>query len=147
MSRGASFVFQTDSDGQTEPNDFFSFWDRRATLDAQIGKRINRGDGLSRVFVSFVLRIVLFVTLRVYTKDANTPFRLVKRDTLQEFLAFCPSDFQICNALMSGWLVKNKKRVAWFPVHFYVRRGGEQSINMKKIVKLGVETFFRFVKL
>jgi len=150
INRGASYVFQTDSDGQTDPNDFYQFWERREHreyCDAQIGKRFNRGDGLSRVFVSLVLRLVVFVTLRVNTKDSNTPFRLIKAHVLQEFLNFCPKDFQICNALMSGWLVKNKKRVAWFPVHFYARRGGEQSINMRKIVKLGFETFLRFLKI
>ena len=41
----ADWVFQTDSDGQTNPNEFEGFWGLRNRYDAIIGNRPDRGDG------------------------------------------------------------------------------------------------------
>lgn len=41
----ADYIFQTDSDGQTDPAEFEKFWKEKEKYDAVIGKRIVRGDG------------------------------------------------------------------------------------------------------
>ena len=45
IKNGADYVFQTDSDGQTNPAEFDAFWDERKNYDAVIGHRNERGDG------------------------------------------------------------------------------------------------------
>ena len=45
IAQGADYIFQTDSDRQTLPSEFESFWKRREKYDAVIGKRPIRGDG------------------------------------------------------------------------------------------------------
>lgn len=42
ISHGADYVFQTDSDGQTLPEEFPAFWDLRREYDAIFGCRSNR---------------------------------------------------------------------------------------------------------
>ena len=39
----ADYIFQTDSDGQTNPDEFEAFWKKRNTYDAIIGNRKVRG--------------------------------------------------------------------------------------------------------
>mgnify|MGYP003300568140 CR=1 FL=1 len=69
----ADYIFQTDSDGQTKASEFWDFWNEREEYDAIIGNRNNRKDGLSRIFVTKVLRIILFLIFGCFIIDANTP--------------------------------------------------------------------------
>ena len=41
----ADYVFQTDSDGQTNPEEFGSLWEERGNYDAIFGNRTARKDG------------------------------------------------------------------------------------------------------
>ena len=65
IDNNAAYVFQTDSDGQTDSKEFEQFWDLRHEYDAIIGKRVVRGDGKYRKFVEDVacllLRIIFVV--------------------------------------------------------------------------------------
>ena len=49
LEAGADYVFQTDSDGQTLPEEFGEFWRQRAGYDLVIGHRAHRQDGFSRL--------------------------------------------------------------------------------------------------
>lgn len=60
VDHGADYVFQTDSDGQTLPEEFWPLWENRQRGGLLIGQRKGREDGISRVFVTRVLRLVLF---------------------------------------------------------------------------------------
>ena len=63
IEKGADWIFQTDSDGQTLPDEFDAFWNDRVTYDIVMGNRIKRGDGLGRKLVENVLRIYLKIFL------------------------------------------------------------------------------------
>ena len=60
MNNGADYIFQTDSDGQTLPEEFWQMWENRGKFDFQIGTRGGRQDGASRVFVTKTLRRVVW---------------------------------------------------------------------------------------
>ena len=46
-------------------------------------------------------------------------------------------DFFLSNVLLSVLLVKNKDNVKFVPITFRPRQGGKNSINMKRIFKIG----------
>ena len=50
------FVFQTDSDRQHTPEDFWALWAVRETADFVFGVRASRADGLLRIAVSGTMR-------------------------------------------------------------------------------------------
>ncbi len=52
LEQNADYIFQTDSDGQTLPEEFYGFWELRDKYSAVIGYRNHRKDGFSRVFVT-----------------------------------------------------------------------------------------------
>ena len=62
IEHGANWIFQTDSDGQTNPDEFEQFWKNKNEYDAIIGNRTVRGDGNDRKFVEnvvcFLLRVI-----------------------------------------------------------------------------------------
>lgn len=137
LKEGADYIFQTDSDGQTLPEEFWPFWEQREAYDMIIGNRKDRQDGLSRVFVTKTLKFILWLYFRVNIKDANTPFRLMKASTLQEQITFIPKDHNLSNVLLSALYAKRKLAVKYLPITFRPRQGGVNSINMKKIIRIG----------
>lgn len=137
LKHGADFVFQTDSDGQTLPSEFEQFWQQREAYDMIIGWRNNRQDGKSRIFVTRILRLVIRICFGVSIKDANTPFRLMKADILRTYIDLIPKDFNLSNVVLSVIYAKKGCRVKYLPITFRPRQGGINSINMKKIFKIG----------
>lgn len=147
IDAGADFVFQTDSDGQTLPEEFWPFWERRSKYDMIIGHRRGRQDGVSRIFVTKTLKLVLRICFHVSITDANTPFRLMKADILKEQLPLIPKDHNLSNVLLSVIYAKKKLSVKFLPVTFRPRQGGVNSINLKKIFKIGRKAFTDFRQL
>jgi len=137
IKEGADYIFQTDSDGQTLPEEFWQFWEDRKNNDMIIGYRKGRQDGFSRVFVTKTLKLVLQLVFRVNIKDANTPFRLMESKTLQENIKLIPENYNLSNVIISVIYAKKHKKVKYVPITFRPRQGGVNSINMKKIFRIG----------
>lgn len=147
LENGADYLFQTDSDGQTKADEFWSFWKYRNDYDMVIGHRNNRQDGISRIFVTKTLKLVLRVCFGVTVIDANTPFRLLEAKTLHENIALIPKDFNLSNVILSVIYVKKNLRVKFIPITFRSRQGGKNSINLLKIVKIGIQALLDFRKI
>lgn len=147
VEAGADYVFQTDSDGQTLAEEFPEFWKRRNEGDMIIGHRNHREDGWGRVAVTKVLKLVIGLIFHVNVTDANTPYRLMQADALKKVLPIIPKDYNLSNVLVSVIFVKKDMGVKFLPITFRPRQGGVNSINVKKIFKLGVRALSDFYKL
>ena len=147
LEQGADYIFQTDSDGQTIPEEFEQFWEQREQYDMLIGWRNHREDGFSRVLVTKVLKLVIQLCFRVSITDANTPFRLMKASTLQKYIGLVPKDFNLSNVILSVLFVKKNCRVQFIPITFRPRQGGVNSINIRKIIKIGRNAWGDFRKI
>ena len=143
----ADYVFQTDSDGQTLPSEFKQFWDLRDD-GILIGYRKNRQDGFSRILVTKVLKGVLKVIFGLNVTDANTPYRLMRREYLEKYLPKIPEKFNLANVMLTVLFLHYKEKVQFMPITFRPRQGGENSINFKKITKIGIQAIkdFRVIK-
>ena len=144
LEHGADYIFQTDSDGQTLPSEFEAFWEQRSLYDMVIGWRKGREDGASRVFTTKVLKLVIKVCFGVTVTDANTPFRLMKASTLQEQIKLVPKDFNLSNVIITVIYTKKGLGVKYMPITFRPRQGGVNSINLKKIFKIGKQALKDF---
>lgn len=147
LDQGAEYVFQTDSDGQTVPEEFSRLWNRRKKYDVVMGHRKNRKDGFSRIVVTKVLKFVLWVIFRLNITDANTPYRLMRRETLEKYIARVPEKFNLSNVLLTVLFTKGKEKVAFVPITFRPRQGGVNSINIPKIIKIGIQALKDFYAL
>ena len=145
LENGADYVFQTDSDGQTLPSEFEPFWIAKSKYDVSIGYRNKRRDGLSRVFVTKILRLVVYLCFRVYVLDANTPYRLMSATTLRDNLKYIPDDFFLTNVALAAIYKKRRQKVHFIPISFRPRQGGRNSINLIKIIKVGFSSIRSFI--
>lgn len=144
LNCGADYIFQTDSDGQTDPEEFWKMYENRHQYDFQIGYRKGRQDGFSRVFVTKTLRFVVWMMFGEWVTDANTPFRLMSREKLQAIMNVIPEDYFLCNVLIATIAKKWKYRMQFYPITFKPRQGGVNSINLNRIIRIGFKALRDF---
>lgn len=147
ISQDADYIFQTDSDGQTNPDEFEQFWENRKQYDAIIGNRVVRGDGKDRKFVENTVCFLLKMIFGVKVEDANAPFRLMKTSLVAKYINKLPKDFNIPNIMFTTYFVYHNEKVKFIPITFKPRQGGVNSINPKKIIKIGWKAVGDFRKL
>lgn len=131
------YIFQTDSDGQTNPEEFIGFWDERALYDGIFGNRTVRGDGKSRAMVERVVCLLVKLFFNVTVPDANAPFRLMKTSVVAKYIDRLPKDYNIPNIMMTTFFVRYHEKVCFKEISFKPRQGGVNSINLKKIFAIG----------
>jgi len=149
IKQGADYVFQTDSDGQTNPDEFDAFWQLRSAYKGIFGHRQVRGDGKSRAFVEKVVCALVKHYFKVKVPDANAPFRLMNTQTLKKYLYKLPPDYNLPNIMMTAYFARYGEEITFKVVTFKPRQGGVNSINIKRIVKIGwnaLADFRRFRK-
>lgn len=144
IRQGADFIFQTDSDGQTDPAEFEAFWNMRSRYDAILGNRQIRGDGKSRAFVEHVVCFLLKLYFGVKVPDANAPFRLMKSDLVKKYLYKLPKNYNLPNIMMTTYFAYYREKVSFKTITFKPRQGGVNSINIAKIIKIGWNALYDF---
>ncbi len=147
IKNNIDYVFQTDSDGQTDPAEFAAFWQLRGEYDGIFGHRNVRGDGKARAFVEHVVCFLLRLYFGVKVPDANAPFRLMKVGVVKRYLYKMESDYNLPNIMMTTYFVHYKERCTFRTLSFKPRQGGVNSINIPKIVKIGWKALGDFHKL
>ena len=139
-----TWIFQTDSDGQARSEDFDRAWEVRKDHDFIFGYRPSRGDGLARLVISRVLRLVIYFVFRVHVPDANVPFRLMKADRLEPQLRHVSEVIFLANALLTVVLQANAP-IHWISITFQPRRGGQPSVSLPKFFKVGLKVTKEFM--
>lgn len=140
----ADWIFQTDSDGQTNPKEFEGFWNEREKYDILLGNRTVRGDGKQRAFVEKTVCRLLKFYFKVKVPDANAPFRLMKSSVVKKYIGKLPYDYNLPNIMLTAYFVHNKEKVTFKEISFKPRQGGVNSINIPKIVKIGYKALSDF---
>lgn len=147
IKNGADWIFQTDSDGQTLPAEFAEFWNLRETNDIIMGNRVKRGDGAGRKFIENILRMYLKLFFGVMVPDANAPFRLMKSEIVNKYIGLMPNDFNLPNAILAACFSRYKENVTYRVVTFQPRQGGKNYMNIKRIVRIGIDSIKNFAQI
>lgn len=142
----ADYIFQTDSDGQTDPKEFPKFWKQRKTFDAVLGNRVVRGDGKSRKFIEKTLCFILKIIFGVKLKDANAPYRLMNTSIVNKYVHKFNEDYNLPNVMLSTYFKYYNEKMNYETITFKPRQGGVNSINIKKIIKIGWKALSDFKK-
>lgn len=140
IKMGADYIFQTDSDGQTVPEEFYAFWNLRKDYDAIIGSRPNRKDGIFRLFVEKVLCSILLLIFGVRISDSNAPFRLMRRELLDKYIRRLPEDYFLPNVMLTTFFSYYNEKIKFINITFECRKAGNNSINISKIVRIGINS-------
>ena len=145
----ADYIFQTDSDGQTNPDEFPLFWENRIKYDGLFGNRTVRGDGKVRAFIEKVVCLLIRFFFGVKVPDANAPFRLMRTETVKKYLYNLPFEYNIPNIMITVFYVYYQEKTGFFPISFKPRQNGTTSVNIINIIKIGqraLKDFSRFRK-
>ena len=149
IKQGADYIFQTDSDGQTNPDEFEEFWKLRKSYAGIFGYRKIRGDGKDRAFVEKTVCFLLKLYFGIKVPDANAPFRLMRADTVKKYLYMLPPDYNIPNIMITTYFSYFKENMTFKIISFKPRQGGINSINFLRICRIGkqaLKDFRRFKK-
>ncbi len=144
IREGADFVFQTDSDGQTDPTEFDAFWQKRNEHMAVLGWRNRRGDGKLRILVGRVVCLLLRCYFGVKVPDANAPFRLMRASLVAKYLDRLPKDYNIPNIMLTTYFAYYKEDIVFEKISFKPRQGGINSLNLPKIAAIGIRALADF---
>lgn len=138
------YIFQTDSDGQTDPAEFEAFWNLRNHYDVILGYRPLRGDGKLRAYIEHIVCFLLKLYFDVNVPDANAPFRLMKTDVVKKYLYKLPKLYNLPNIMMTTYFIHYGERVYFMPISFMARKKGKNSVNMPRIIKTGWKALYDF---
>ncbi|MFZ5565301.1 MAG: glycosyltransferase, partial [Thermodesulfobacteriota bacterium] len=129
VQAGAQWVFQIDSDGQCDPALFETFWNARSRAPVHYGVRRAREDGWIRRLISRALTVLVFLLSSRWVRDANVPYRLMRRDALEPALKQIPRDFRLANALLA-LLHQENPGIEWHVIPFHRRTGRQLPVDL-----------------
>jgi dolichol-phosphate mannosyltransferase len=142
------WIFQTDSDRQHLPADFWRLWNLRENADFVFGRRLARADGLFRRLVTSGLRLSILVLFQTWIRDANCPFKLMRREPLRAVLARIPAGVFIPMVMVSILAHKLDFRIAHAGVTHLPRAGGAGSLRgVLRWARIGATCFAQVVLL
>ena len=146
INKGADYIFQTDSDGQTNPDEFKDFWAAKNKYTVVLGQRTARGDGKQRAFVEKVVCFLLRIYFGVKVPDANAPFRLMKANVVDKYIDNFEEDYALPNIILTMYFAYHKDKLTFKEISFKPRQGGVNSIDIRKIFKIGWKSLSDFRK-
>lgn len=146
IKNNIDYIFQTDSDGQTNPDEFHAFWEVRNEYNGIFGNRTVRGDGNDRAFVEKVVCSLLHLFFGVKVPDANAPFRLLKTDVVKKYLYRMAPDYNLPNIMITTYFAFYNEKITFKEITFKPRQAGTNSINIPRIVKIGWNALGDFAK-
>ena len=130
------YIFQTDSDNQIKPSEFWRLWERREQSPLVLGVRQDRNDAAHRLAVMRILKGFNLLIFGTRIRDANAPFRLMRTTFLQGALRQFPRDVFAPNIFLSLIAAKSPVAVLEVPVQHFRRSTGIESLNLRKLVRI-----------
>jgi glycosyltransferase involved in cell wall biosynthesis len=140
------WVFQLDSDGQFDAKDFQRLYAERDKYDFILGFRKVRRDPLHRLFLSGVIRMINFFVFGAWVKDANCPFRLIKKETLDGLLKLFDKEAMAPNIMISVLAKRKGIKTIEIPVAHYEKKTGTASLTHWALVKFAYKGFWQLLK-
>jgi glycosyltransferase involved in cell wall biosynthesis len=122
-----------DSDRQIGLRDFARTWALADQHDAVLGVRGKRHDPWHRLLLTRVLRAWLSALVGVRARDANVPYKLVRRDVALRALELMPSQPRIPSVLLTVFLHRRGYRVVEQPVDHFARTAGQPSLRLMRL--------------
>lgn len=90
--------------------------------------------------------MMLHMIFGVKIPDSNAPFRLMKTSYVSKYITRCPRQ-NLPNVMLTVFgELQIKDKVLFLPISFRSRQGGTNSINVRKIISIGLRSLSDFRK-
>jgi dolichol-phosphate mannosyltransferase len=143
-SAGA-WILHLDSDGQFDPSELPGLWDRRDEADIVLGVRRARQDPRHRLVLTMVTRTFVSALAGRRLRDANTPFKLIRRPLMDHLAPYVPDDAFAPSILLVLGAARAGARIVEVDVTHLARPHGRSSLRLgrlgRAVVRSAVETW------
>jgi glycosyltransferase involved in cell wall biosynthesis len=128
------WIFQIDSDGQFDLEQFWELWKQRERADLVLGIRADRHDPRYRIALSRGVTVVVFLLAGRRIRDPNVPFRLYRRSLWAELRPLVPDDALIPSIFISLGAAVRRRRIVEVPVTHRPRPHGRSNLRSGKLI-------------
>ncbi len=129
------YVFLLDSDRQIPLGSFADLWDTvQSGRDGAFGVRRRREDATIRLILTRLVRLTLHLLFGVDIRDANVPFKLLRRDIWLDASPLIPSDTLAPSLFLAIHMARTGCDVASIDVPHRKRMSGVVSIRRWKLL-------------
>jgi dolichol-phosphate mannosyltransferase len=129
----SDFLFLLDSDRQIPIQSFYDLWKVRASYQAVFGIRADRHDPHYRLILTRIVRVLLFVFLRVKICDPNIPFKLIRREVWENAKQVIAPNSRTPSLLLAAFVHSRRLRVVHIVVPHIERKTGVVSLNLRNL--------------
>ncbi len=143
IKNDCDYIFQIDSDDQFYTEDIKEFLRKDFNENLIIGKRKKRKDKLIRLIITNLMKFIILIFHGVLVKDANSPFRLIRKSFLSKNINKI-EDSIIPNILLSIIAAKDKS-LRFIDVNHKERETGEVSIKKWKLFSFCLKSFSEII--
>ena len=91
--------------------------------------------------------MILRITFGVDIPDSNAPFRLMKTGTVEKYIKKMPEDYNLPNVMLTTYFSYFHEKIKFVDISFKPRQGGKNSINIKRIARIGWQALGDFNEL
>lgn len=141
-------VFFIDSDGQYTPSDFWKLYAVVDKFDMVIGRKVRRKDSFHRIVISYVFNQMIRLLFHVPIHDADTGFRLIRKDVIKSVLedtVILPYSFW---AEFTTRASRKGYRIAEVPINHRNRlAGGTRLYSMRNLPRIILMQFIGLSRL
>jgi dolichol-phosphate mannosyltransferase len=128
------WIFQIDSDGQFDLQQFWELWKLRDRADLVLGIRVDRHDPRYRIALSLGAAVVVSLLAGRRVRDPNVPFRLYRRSLWEELRPLVADDALIPSMFVSLGAAVRRHRIVEVPVTHRPRPYGRSTLQTGKLL-------------
>ena len=130
------WIFFTDGDAQFDLKELKSFVAHTQNYQVILGFRKQRADGFKRALFAKMYKFYIDILFRVYVKDVDCAFKLIKADVIKD-LEFLSNGAFISSELLYK-LKKKKVQFKQLPVNHYQRQHGKSTGANLRVIAIGL---------
>ena len=124
-----NFIISVDGDGQFLAQDIYNLTLNtiQGGFQVGLGVRIRNNEPKFRKMISFITRVLVFLKTRRIPRDANTPLRVYRYNTLADLIKDLEDENPVPNLFLLTGVYKRKLKVHQEKVLFRPRRGASKT--------------------
>jgi dolichol-phosphate mannosyltransferase len=135
------YVFLIDSDRQIPLESFAALWEQAQKHEAAFGVRTSRNDARIRLILTRVIRYFVCVLFGTYLRDANVPFKIVRRQVWLSARPWIPAGTLAPSLFLALYVRRRRLSLAQVTVSHRDRQSGVVSIRRWKLFKFCAKAF------
>ncbi|MDC1004681.1 glycosyltransferase family 2 protein [Opitutales bacterium] len=143
LSLNPKWILQIDSDFQCDPKYFKKFWLSKKDHEVIYGFRKTREDGISRLIISRIISIFVFLSTFKYCRDPNVPYRMFSKNALSKVIEKT-YEIELSNMLLTYRVISNNK-IFWVDINFRDRMQGKSTHKLRKAISSLIELIWTVI--